>query len=554
MSARSARGTLVPPDVDPTVAAGDANHGATAPVLPGAGARRKRRLIMSPPVLMVVAYGLLASAWLASSPATASPDEGAHYLRALGAASGQLSGGAPSPLPQPVPTTQRYMWLTSRTFSLPNRLVPPLTLICTAGHPELSASCQDSWRTGGTNRGSSRQNSYVGTYQPYLYFLPGLFAHAGRSFRSGITMARAAEVLVTILLVGLAVGLLWDRESRALSLVGLAVAITPMGLFMFASVNTNGPEIAGALCLTAGLIALQRRADPPRWMWLATAAGGVVLALGRATGPGYVVAILAVVALLSSVRQLRARLQHGGGVVVIGAGAMLIATVADLGWEFAMHPHQAATLQLVMHHVMPVLRELPSQFREQVGVFGWLDTLMPSWVYSAWALLLVVLLALAYLVGTRRQRFALTAAVATYVAGTVFVGAVLMPQTGFDLQGRYTLPLALVIPLLAGEIVRLNLDRLGELRPRHLPLMFASAAAVLQGVAWWTNSRRYAVGAGGRILFWANSQWHPVLGWAPWTLLAASGALLLVASCWQSSRTKTTLMASSAAAGVSNVQ
>jgi hypothetical protein len=470
---------------------------------------------------------MLATAWLAASPATGSPDEGAHYLRALAAASGQLTGDPP-PAPQPAETlNEKYMRRTSRTFSLPNRLLPPPTLICTANHPELAASCQDNWGTSPTPGGSSRQVSYVGTYQPYLYFLPGLFARAGRSFRSGILLGRAANVLLTIVLVGLAAALVWDRQSRSVALIGLLVAITPMGLFMFASLNTNGPEIAGGLCLVAGLLALTRRISSPPWIWFSTAAGGVVLSLGRGIGPGYVVLVVVVAVLFTGLRGLRERAHAAGWAALLAVAAVVAAMAAGEGWELAMHPHRTDPLSDAIHHVLPTIMALPDQFHQQIGVFGWFDTTMPRVVYTTWAVLVTLLLGLAYLVGTRRQRLALTAAIATYVGGTIFLGAIVLPPTGFGLQGRYILPLAVVVPLVAGEIVRLNFHRLGAVRPHHLPLMFGVAVAVLQGVGWWSDARRYAVSARGPIFFFGRSQWSPVAGWAPWTILAMGGVVLL---------------------------
>jgi hypothetical protein len=423
------------------------------------------------------------------------------------------------------------MWENSRSFTLPNLLVPPLTLICVAFHPERSAACQGDWGTTSVG-GSSDQVSYVGNYQPYLYVLPGLFARLGWSFRSGLFLGRLANVFLCISLVGLAVAMLWDPASETLSLIGLLIAITPMALFLFASVNTSGPEIAGGVCMTAGLLALSRRVDSPRYCWIGAAVGGAVLALGRATGIGMVLVIAGVASVLYGAQGLKDRARLGGRLAGMAFAAVGVAIVAGLAWEFGMHLRQAvASPGLAASYVLPALRELPDQFDQQVGVFGWLDTAMPGVVYLGWALLGTVVLTLAYLVGTRRQRWGLTAAIAGYIACEVFIRAVVMAPTGFDLQGRYTLPVAVTIPLVAGEILRANFDRL-EISAIYFPRMLASVIALLQGVGWFANARRYAVGVGGDAIFLGNSLWHPAGGWIPWIAAAAAGVLLLAGSGW----------------------
>jgi hypothetical protein len=328
------------------------------------------------------------------------------------------------------------------------------------------------------------------------------------------------------------------------ALIGMLVAITPMGLFMFASLNTNGPEIAGGLCLVAGLLALTRRVSSPPWIWFATAAGGVVLSLGRGIGPGYVALIVIVAILFTGLRGLRERAHAAGWAAVLAIAAVVAAIVAGEGWELAMHPHQTDSVSDATHHVLATVMALPDQFHQQVGVFGWFDTAMPSVVYTTWAVLVTLLLGLAYLVGSRRQRYALTAAIAAYVGGTIFLGAVVLPPTGFGLQGRYLLPLAVVVPLVAGEIVRLNFDRLGAVKPYHLPLMVGLVVAVLQGVGWWSDARRYAVSARGPIFFFRRSLWHPIAGWAPWTILAFGGVVLLaIATAQPEKESRTGLLA-----------
>jgi len=101
--------------------------------------------------------------------------------------------------------------------------------------------------------------STAGTYQPYLYFLPGLVARTAGNPYSALRLGRMVSGAIGVALLGLAVAVLWDPDNPRHSLLGLVVATTPMVVFMVASLNPNGSEIAGGICFIAGL--LQKSAD-----------------------------------------------------------------------------------------------------------------------------------------------------------------------------------------------------------------------------------------------------------------------------------------------------
>jgi hypothetical protein len=65
---------------------------------------------------------------------------------------------------------------------------------------------------------------------------------------------RAGKALVSLLLLGAAIFLLWSSESQLASLVGLVVATTPMAVFLSASLNPSGFEIMSALAFTSALL------------------------------------------------------------------------------------------------------------------------------------------------------------------------------------------------------------------------------------------------------------------------------------------------------------
>ena len=105
----------------------------------------------------------------------------------------------------------------------------------------------------------------------------------------------------------------------------------------------------------------------------------------------------------------------------------------------------------------------------------------------------------------------------------ILVMSVVYREIG-PLHGRYALPLLVLVPLWAGEVV---LRRRARLSARLVLVLsggtFAAAAAV-QLLAWLASSRRFAVGQDGGWLFFRDAEWAPPLGWWPWLLMAAAAA------------------------------
>ena len=105
-----------------------------------------------------------------------------------------------------------------------------------------------------------------------------------------------------------------------------------------------------------------------------------------------------------------------------------------------------------------------------------------------------------------------------------------MRHTGYGIQGRYVLPMSIAVPLVAGEILVRQRNRVDALGAGGIFVPFAVAMAGLQLVAWWANAHRFAVGLGGPRWFFDTAQWVPPGGWWLWLGVAAAGALVLVAA------------------------
>ncbi len=118
----------------------------------------------------------------------------------------------------------------------------------------------------------TEQNTYVGSYEPAPYVLPGLAARIARTPGDALLLARVASMLLSLAFISAAVWLLWDKR-RATSLIGPALAVTPTVLFTSAVVSPSAVEISSSVCAFAATTALWRRPD----------SRAAVLALGAST-------------------------------------------------------------------------------------------------------------------------------------------------------------------------------------------------------------------------------------------------------------------------------
>jgi hypothetical protein len=161
-----------------------------------------------------------------------------------------------------------------------------------------------------------------------------------------------------------------------------------------------------------------------------------------------------------------------------------------------------------------------------VGVFGWQDTFMPKAAYLIWLALVLALLIGAFVAGRGRDRLVVAGALAVLAAVTAGVTAY-FAQNGFGVLGRYVLPGAATIPLLAGEVTSRN----GRHRPPPaLVVMVATLVASVQVLAWLVNARRYAVGAAGPVFFLRRPDWTPPGGWVLWLVVIVTAGVAEVAA------------------------
>jgi len=435
-------------------------------------------------------------------PLYSAPDEPTHVIRAAAVARGQVRYAETTP----VAGLESSVVRVPRVFA--DSIHTPQCYIFRAGIP---ASCA-TLPTGGEE---VQGLTYAGRYPPLYYLAVGLPTLAWESNRAVYAMRIVNAAICSVFLaqaIVIALGL-----RRRLLPLGIASAVTPMVLYLAGVVNPNGPEIAAAICLWTALAAVGvTRNLSWRGPLLWVALSGVALASTRPSGPlwvGTAVAVTVVSGLLSPVRPLlRSRPVRAAAAAVGVASSFTIGWVASLGGVGLTgapldDPERAWILSLGM---------TGQRLRHMVGFYGWLDAPAPGSVYLAWGVVAAGIVALGLLASpSRRHALAIALLVVAVVVVAIPFEVLEAKRIGLFWQGRYTLPIAVGVPILATVAPT---DRLGALAASWVRAAtgLVLASAHLAAVVW--GIRRFAVGITGPVMFFSDAAWTPPL---PHWLLAA---------------------------------
>ncbi len=382
--------------------------------------------------------------WSLATPKYAAPDEPAQAFRAASLVRGQLLGndaGIPSTSPSVlvrVPAT-----LTGYSPS------------CFAFKPSVAASCMPNWSE---RPGSANVQTYTGRYPPLYYLavgLPSLFYTGGSML---LWMRLAGDLMNALFLT--AAFVLAGRGSRSpWGVVGCAAAVTPMVLFVGSVINPSGLEICSAITLWSSLLALLRSPEgaPARSLLVWAVLSAAVFESTRGLSPALMLITVAAVVAMARRSQLRELARRRdvrvagaivGGIGVIGLTWTLIAGALRLS---PVDPVSAgASLRAIVR--LALVKNL--EVSQLVGNFGWVDTPSPLWVIALWVAIVFGLIILVAVNGSRRELIVM-ALVALACVAIPTAGDVTQARTiGLISQGRYILPLAVGVPLIAGMTLR----------------------------------------------------------------------------------------------------
>jgi hypothetical protein len=374
---------------------------------------------------------------------------------------------------------------------------------------------------------------YTGTYPP----LTAVIQSPGGRFDApvGLVVMRLCTVLVTSLLLASAVVAV-RRLGGGFTAVGLALALTPVTLSLMAAINPSAIELAAAACLWPSLIDVVRPgAVDRRAVWRVVVAASIFM-LSRPLSPGLLVAIAAIIMVAMPWReQLRAILRERRSWLWIALLGVVFASAVT--WMVIARPDHAV-VGLPDHRgtgeqIRDSLGQIPKRTGQLVGPLGWLDVTLPGAVVWGWVAAATALLVAALVMGSWRRRVALVVLTAGVLLGPTIAEVPSASRYGLIWQGRYTLPVAMGIAILAGWTLHergLDRDRVG--RALGLTVVLGAVAANLLAVA--VALTRHATGRSWPLhIVWGPQPWSAdVRGWTVLTIAAVGliglGGLLAV--------------------------
>ena len=466
-----------------------------------------------PVAMFFMAMLIVVATWAVGIPRFASPDEPGHVYKAYATAHGQLLGAAAPGFPNNL-----------REYTGPASLFLP-NLSCFIGQPDVPASCA-------AEGVSLRLISSAARYPPWYYGLVGIpvaaTGQSGRPFAYRLVSAALCAALI-------ALAMYLGKRSRRSDLVGVQlVALTPMALFLMASVNPNAIEIAGFVAIWACLTRVATDTQLPRHLLIVASFLSAVVVLMRPVSIVWMAGMVAVV--LIGMDAQRRRELFSRRLLAWAVGPTAVALV--LSWLWAVYARievkdDRLVNSLTLGGALRIsVDNWPEYLRQTIGILGWLDTRLPSFVYELWITALVVVAVIHLRSATVRRVVAFVALVVVWLALPLVINGFTNARAGLTYQGRYSLPIFVGVAFLPMWNDRSEI-RWPRLSQQWLVGAVLGLVVVAEVGAFWQMLRRFSVGADGKILLTGRLPWQPSV--APMLLIAINTAAFLAVawSAWR---------------------
>lgn len=458
-------------------------------------------------------FALLISLWAAATPLMAFPDEPAHTIKAAAVVRGQITVQEGSSFGHGV------------HVKVPAYIANLDAQRCYKFRPDTSAGCappipaSDTYETIGVTT--------AGTYNPMYYWIVGLPSLWLSGAPALYTMRIVSSVLTAVFLAAGFTAL--SRFLRPQIPVVLAsVSMTPMVLFLGSGINPNSLEVAATMAAFCGFIVLLDNAHRPQAIKpavMTVVAASAILANTRQVSLVWLLCALIVGLSFYQRRSIITAFQNK--YVLLAVAATIPGILLGIIWILLMlnAPASAGVAPIGIINPLPGVRadqgfvtmldRFFGFFPQYVGVMGWLDSRLPDAVQMFWSFLIVVALLLPLAVRPWRRTAGYWIALALLLIVPAVLQAQVVATMGFIWQGRYNLPLFLVLMIAAGIAVR-HL-RISQTEPaKSVGRVVLLAGVFAHGLAFAYILRRYVVGirelANWQIMI-TNPGWQPPLGW-----------------------------------------
>jgi len=457
-----------------------------------------------------VAFALasvLGGLWAFMSPMMTSPDEPSQTVRSIAVVRGER--GDEQAIMQSDESVQNVV---VTRVQVPRAYADlELSTSCITFKPLQSANCIPPM---GDDMTPALAATYVGRYPPLYHLIVGVPSLV-LAPASALVSMRVLSAILSAVFIGIAVVAARELDRRRLVIVALAVCITPEVVFLSASINPSGLEMASGIALWLTTTVLVRSSGrPDRGAVARFALTAAVFTWTRPLSPAYLVVIVVAVWFLFGSR-LKARDLLAKGPFRVGFGVAAVAWLGSMAWllstksfsAVAGYPRTSATNAELLHDSLNLL---PAQSRQLIAVFGWLDTDLTPWAIALAFVGLGVIIALGLVLGRNRERAGII------LIGVGSIGFTLVAEVngarmvGMGWQGRYSFALIVGAPLMAAVVADAS-PRLSMRVTRAFAVVAIACVGLIQLVAAFTEVRRYAVGIDHPLLsYLSDAAWSPV--------------------------------------------
>lgn len=459
------------------------------------------------------------SLWSLATPLMAFPDEPAHTIKAAAVVRGQIT------------IEEGTSFGHGVHVRVPAYIANLHAQDCFKFRQDTAANCAPAIPSDANDEAIGVTSA--GSYNPMYYWIVGLPSLLLTGQPALFAMRILSALLSAAFYAAGFTALAQLRQPRVPVLMA-SLAVTPMVLFLAAGINPNSLEVAATMAAFCGFVVTLDNAHRVRHVLPAVVtviASTVVLANTRQVSLVWLLCALISGVLLFRGAEIKAAFRNR--LVLTGAALTVPGVLLGIYWIYLMlhapansgvAPEGIANPQpgvSISRAFLTMVEKAPEFLQQYVGVMGWLDTPVPTAVVMLWSMVFGVAVLLPMLIRPFKTTLGAWAALAMLIFVPAILQASIWKSMGFVWQGRYNLPLVVVLLIAVGMTAR-RLHFPQSAGAQSVARVFLWSAVFCHLLAFAFVLRRYVVGTfgGGNWHAMINGvQWQPPLGWFLLTLI-----------------------------------
>lgn len=459
------------------------------------------------------------SLWSLATPLMAFPDEPAHTIKAAAVVRGQIT------------IEEGTSFGHGVHVRVPAYIANLHAQDCFKFRQDTAANCAPAIPSDANDEAIGVTSA--GSYNPMYYWIVGLPSLLLTGQPALFAMRILSALLSAAFYAAGFTALAQLRQPRVPVLMA-SLAVTPMVLFLAAGINPNSLEVAATMAAFCGFVVTLDNAHRVRHVLPAVVtviASTVVLANTRQVSLVWLLCALISGVLLFRGAEIKAAFRNR--LVLTGAALTVPGVLLGIYWIYLMlhapansgvAPEGIANPQpgvSISRAFLTMVEKAPEFLQQYVGVMGWLDTPVPTAVVMLWSMVFGVAVLLPMLIRPFKTTIGAWAALAMLIFVPAILQASIWKSMGFVWQGRYNLPLVVVLLIAVGMTAR-RLHFPQSAGAQSVARVFLWSAVFCHLLAFAFVLRRYVVGTfgGGNWHAMINGvQWQPPLGWFLLTLM-----------------------------------